>query len=225
MGTSRYDTVADWYLGWSETWSAGFVCDRNVGLIPDRLEGERWLDAACGAGRTSRELARRGAEVVAIDLSARLIEAARGEEAVDALGVSYRRTDIASPEDWWDLRAFDGAVCEMALMDIDDLDGTIAAVARVLRPGGLFCLSMVHPCRPSNEAGLSSWPPDSGYHTEGFWTSPDHNPDGARIRVGSNHRTLATYLNTLLDHGFVAERVHEPVAPVPTWLVLALRRA
>ena len=38
----------------------------------------------------------------------------------------------------WDGELFDGATCEMALMDIDDLEGTVNAVARVLRPDGVF---------------------------------------------------------------------------------------
>ena len=164
---ARYDAIAAWYLGWTEGWSAGFVTDPAVGLIPDRLDGERWLDVACGAGRTSRELARRGAEVVAVDVSGRLIEAAAVEENAQPLGIGYRRADITRPDEWWDGRAFDGAVCEMALMDIDDLEGTIATVALVLRSAGRFCISMVHPCCPRTEAGLSSWPPELGYQAEG----------------------------------------------------------
>jgi hypothetical protein len=125
---------------------------------------------------------------------------------------------------WWDESPFDAATCEMAFMDIDDLDGAVAAVGAAMRPGGLFAVSMVHPCFPGNAAGLSSWPPGRGYGAEGYWTSAEHNPAGVRVRVGSSHRTLATYLNVFLDAGFALQRIHEPPADVPTWLVLALRR-
>lgn len=221
---ARYDAIADWYVDWTAGWPAGFVCDPSVGLLADRLDGERWLDVACGVGRTSRELARRGAAVVGVDLSAGMIGAAEAEEATKGLGITYRAADVTEPGDWWDGAAFDGAVCEMAFMDIDDLDGTIRAVASVVRRGALFCVSMVHPCCPTTETGLSAWPPGEGYQSEGFWTSPDHNPSGVRVRVGSNHRTLATYLNSVLGSGFLLERVHEPAAPVPTYLVMSLRR-
>jgi hypothetical protein len=40
-----------------------------------------------------------------------------------------------------------------------------------------------------------------------------------RIRVGASHRTLSTYLNALIDAGFSLERVVEPPAPVPTFLL------
>jgi len=222
-GEARYDTIAEWYPPWVGS-SAGLVFDSDMGVMTERLDGQRWLDVACGAGRTARELARRGAEVVGVDISARLIDVARDAEDDASGGPGYRVADITEPDAWWDGRQFDGAVCEMAFMDIDDLSGTLRAVAEVVRVGGAFLVSMVHPCFPGNEAGLSSWPPERGYSAEGFWTSAEHNPEGVRIRVGSSHRTLATYLNGLLDSGFALERVREPQALVPTWLVLVLTR-
>jgi hypothetical protein len=45
-----------------------------------------------------------------------------------------------------------------------------------------------------------------------------------RIRVGSSHRTLSTYLNALIDAGFSLELAVEPPAPVPTFLLLRCRR-
>jgi len=59
---------------------------------------------------------------------------------------------------------------------------------------------------------------------EGWWTSPDHNPDGVRIRVGATHRKLSTFLNALLDAELEAERFVEPPAPVPMYLLWRYRR-
>ena len=50
--------------------------------------------------------------------------------------------------------AFDGVVCNLSLMDIPDLAGACAAVYRVLRPGGWFVSSVMHPCFESPHA---SW--------------------------------------------------------------------
>lgn len=159
-----------------------------------------------------------------VDLSSQLIRLA--EECVDnPAGVAYLNADVARPGGWWEGEPFDGAVCEMAFMDIDDLHGTLAAVAQVLRPGAAFVISLVNPCFGGNGSGLSSWPPAEGYSTEGFWTSGDHNPDGVRIRVGSNHRMLSTYVNALIDSGFSIQRFQEPPTPQPTWLVIVCRRA
>ena len=55
--------------------------DRMRGLLlsrlPEDLRGARVLDAGCGAGPMSFELAARGAEVVAVDISPSLLEVAR----------------------------------------------------------------------------------------------------------------------------------------------------
>jgi hypothetical protein len=110
------------------------------------------------------------------------------------------------------------------MMDIDDLSGAISTLAALLRTGGWFVASIVHPCFPGNDSGLSSWPPNGDYETEGWWTSPDHNPNGARIRVGATHRKLSTYFNALFDAGFELERIVEPAAPIPTFLLWRCRR-
>jgi 2-polyprenyl-3-methyl-5-hydroxy-6-metoxy-1,4-benzoquinol methylase len=226
-GKARYDQIAEWYVTWVGTFEheAGLICDAGVGVMADRLDGQRWLDVACGSGRTSRELARRGATVVGVDLSEQLIAVARAENGAEPLAVTHKAADITALGDWWDGAPFDGAACEMAIMDIDDLGGTVAAVSTVVRSGGAFVVSLVHPCFPGDAAGLSSWPPDLGYAAEGYWSSAGHNPDGVRIRVGSSHRMLATYLNTFLGAGFVLEKAYEPPTGVPTWLVLAMRRS
>jgi hypothetical protein len=80
----------------------------------------------------------------------------------------------------------------------------------------------------------SSWPPDLGYFSEGWWLAS--NP-GFRGKVGSQHRMLSTYLNGLARHGLALEEVAEPVpgpewaqrlphaAPVPLFLVALCQRA
>lgn len=221
---ARYDGFADWYIRHMGD-TPGMICDRSWDLVNANLGGERWLDVACGAGRTARELGRRGASVVGVDISEDLISRARGTETSDPLGIEYVRADFTAVAAWWDGKRFDGAICEMAFMDLDDLDGTLRAVAAVLRPGGQFYASLLNPCFPGTETALSSWEPERGYASEGFWTAPDHRADGVRIRVGSNHRMLSTYLNALTTAGLRIEQAMEPPTTVPTWLVLACRRS
>ena len=112
----------------------------------------------------------------------------------------------------------------MALMDIDDLGGAFGTAARVLKGGGWLVFSLLHPCFPGwREDGTevkSSWPPERGYSTEGWWTT---NADGVRGHVGANHRTLSTYLNSAIQAGFVIEELDEPAADVPRYLVVRCR--
>jgi SAM-dependent methyltransferase len=220
-----YDAIADWYESWAGE-GPGLISAE--GLLPERLEDQRVLDVACGTGRLSRELAGRGATVVGVDLSGRLIDKAQAAAAPGPGRIRYLVADITLPHQWWDGQLFDGAVSEMAFQDIADLQGTIAAVTAALRPGGWLLVSMVHPCFPGDRAvgqsGLPSWPPEGGYCAEGWWISPDHHPDGARIRVGSYHRRLSTYVNAFLDAGLVLERMIEPARDLPVLLALSCRK-
>ena len=45
--------------------------------------------------------------------------------------------------------AADIVVCFMVLMDIEDLDGAVAELARVLAPGGTLCVGILHPIMTS----------------------------------------------------------------------------
>ena len=215
---ARYDEFAEWYEQWISDKQP--LIAAQAGLLP-AMTGDRVLDIACGHGRMSRYLAMLGADVTGIDISAAMLAVAR---AAGPENITYIHADVTRHLSWWDGRPFDGCTCELALMDIDDLAGALSTVTAVLRPGGWFAASIVHPCLPGTEAGESSWPPERGYESEGWWTSPDHNPGGARIRVGATHRKLSTYLNALLDAGLDAEHFAEPPAPVPTYLLFRCRR-
>jgi SAM-dependent methyltransferase len=215
---ARYDGFAEWYEQWIG--DARPLIAAQAGLLP-ALAGERVLDIACGQGRMSRYLAQMGAEVTGVDISAAMLGKARER---GPRGIAYVHADVTQHPRWWDGQPFSGCTCELALMDIDDLAGTLSTVAAVLRPGGWFAASIVHPCFPGSDKGCSSWPPEEGYEGEGWWTSPDHNPDGARIRVGATHRKLSTFLNALLEAGLEAECFVEPAATVPTFLLWRCRR-
>jgi magnesium-protoporphyrin O-methyltransferase len=67
--------------------------------LPDDLRGKRLLDAGCGTGALAVEAARRGAQVVAIDLSASLIGLAqqRAPRDLDAGSVEFRVGDMLDP--------------------------------------------------------------------------------------------------------------------------------
>ena len=221
MGTSaRYDGIADFYDGVV----ADDVSDPATAALLDfapSLDAARVLDLACGQGRVSRELARRGASVVGIDISDGLLDKARAVEQREPFGITYLREDAARAGAL-QAEQFDGVVCNFGLSDIDDLDGALAMVDRLLSDGGWFVFSILHPCFPGWDADApSSWPPDKGYYTEGWWLAEN---TGFRGHVGANHRMLATYLNSLARHHPWLEQVVEP-DPGDEWAARAPGRA
>jgi len=183
-------------------------------LVPD-LRGARVLDLACGQGLAARALARGGAaSVTGVDVAPEMIELARGHEAAEPLGIGYQVADAQALPGLAG-RSFDLVTCQLGLMDIPDLTATLAAVARVLRPGGRFVFAIGHPCFLAPEARTVT--DEDGrparliadYLTERFWRSA--NPAGVR-RAGNYHRTLGGYLNALIAAGFVLDVVAEPAA-------------
>ena len=109
-------------------------------------KGDTLLDVACGNGLTSRRLAEAGASVLAFDFSEEMIrqarERSRGQE------IDYRILDATDPSALLGLgdAKFDGALCNMALMDMADIRPLLAGLAKLLRPGGRFVFSVIHPC-------------------------------------------------------------------------------
>lgn len=216
---ARFDAIADWYAEFTKDWDS-----QPHALLPGDLQRLRVLDLACGYGTANRYLAQRGAHVTGLDLSAGLLRRARQIEAARPLGICYLQGDAAGTG-WWDGVAYDGVLCNMALMDIDDLDGALATVATVLTPGGWFSFSVFHPCYPGGPegswSGLPSWPPDGGYACEGWWSTGG---EGIRGRAGACHRTLSTYLNAVLRAGLTLEEVAERGSSVPVTLIARCRR-
>ncbi|WP_114558269.1 class I SAM-dependent DNA methyltransferase [Desertihabitans aurantiacus] len=142
---ASYDRFADWYDEWLGD-GAGLGSDPFALPLLELVgpvAGQRVCDLACGQGRTSRHLAAAGATVVGVDVSSRMLEIAGTYPSPASL--SYRHDD-AHTLSTCDDAEFDGVLCNMALMDIEDLEATFASVARVLRPGGWFGFSVFHPC-------------------------------------------------------------------------------
>ncbi|MCA0304212.1 MAG: magnesium protoporphyrin IX methyltransferase [Proteobacteria bacterium] len=108
--------------------------DRMRGTIldwlPRDLDGRRVLDAGCGTGALAVELARRGAHVVAIDLSPTLTGLARDRSAGTGLkgSVEFRVGDMLDPA----LGTFDHVVAMDSLIHYraSDMAGAVAGLAR-----------------------------------------------------------------------------------------------
>jgi 2-polyprenyl-3-methyl-5-hydroxy-6-metoxy-1,4-benzoquinol methylase len=108
--------------------------------------GEHILDIACGNGVTSRRLAQAGASVTALDFSDEMINLARKRS--NDLKVEYKVADATDGSALLEcgLGRFDGALCNMALMDMADIGPLMKALGSLLRPAGRFVFSVMHPC-------------------------------------------------------------------------------
>ena len=194
--------------------------ERLLSLRP----GNRVLDIACGNGLHARRLARRGAKVLAVDLSPRLIELSRLRTPRE-LDVEYRVVDAANQANLETLPiGFDAAVCHMAVFDIERLDFLFAAVSRLLRSGSPFIVSSVHPCfnsaRPILFAEMSERtdpaPMSYGVRVLEYMT-PAEFPARAFDEIHNPHpvfhRPLSMVLGEAFSAGFALTGLLEPTFP------------
>lgn len=100
----------------------------------------RILDVPCGGGRHSIELARRGHQLTAVDLSSEFIDAARSRIAESKAAVDLHQRDMRDLP--WPGR-FDAAYCfgnSFAYLDDAGNEAFLRAVQAALKPGGRFLL-------------------------------------------------------------------------------------
>lgn len=93
------------------------------------------LDVGCGGGIFAEALAHGGARVVGIDASARSLESARSHADEQGLDIDYR---YALAEEFDSDQRFDSVMAVDVLEHVEDVDRTLDACARALRPGGVL---------------------------------------------------------------------------------------
>ncbi len=96
--------------------------------LPADLHGQRLLDAGCGTGALAIEAARRGAEVVAIDLSPTLVDLARDRAPTDLGGgrIDFHSGDMLDPA----LGRFDHVVAMDSIIHYGT-DDAVAALSKL----------------------------------------------------------------------------------------------
>jgi SAM-dependent methyltransferase len=221
----RWDENAS---AWAEQVRAGADAYRELYNNPAMLEfigdvgGRDVLDAGCGEGYQTRILARRGARMIGVDLSARMIELARAEERREPLGIRYEEVSFSDLSIFADC-SFDVCVSFMALMDGPDFPAAMRELRRVLRPGGRLVFSILHPCfatrgmqwirdESGNETGLvvaEYFADDPWIERWKFTKAPDSGALG-EFAVPRFDRILSDYLNAVVAAGFALTEIREP---------------
>ena len=129
---ARYDLMGRlWSFGQDPRWRR-FLVSR----IPAKA-GDRVLDVATGTAAVAIELLQRpGIDVVGLDQSEPMLR--RGVARVAEAGLTYRMRFVLGQAEWLPFGdgAFDGLTFTYLLRYVDDPAGTLAELARVVKPGG-----------------------------------------------------------------------------------------
>jgi SAM-dependent methyltransferase len=208
-------TLGDFWEGQAEAWVSWarkpghdtywrFHRDRFLELVPSA--GRLTVDVGCGEGRLARDLKSLGHTVLALDRSPTMVRHARETDPE----LDVREADAAA------IPLADGqadlVISFMSLMNTDDVGAAVREAARVLEPGGRYCVAITHSL---NTAGaFESEKPEAPFVIEGSYF--EHvtkevpvERDGLSMTFLDAHRPLEDYFRALEDAGFLVERVRE----------------
>jgi SAM-dependent methyltransferase len=160
--------------------------DRAMAMLRPQ-GGERVLDLACGIGRHSLELRRRGFEVVGVDISADLLEMADREAEAQSLEVTFMQADLRELDlsDEFDivLSLNDGAV---GYFETDEENRrTFEVVAEALREGGGHLMQLPNVLHAEAHLPQKSW--IAGESTlelsDHHWNAEDRYIEGSTVPI------------------------------------------
>src|SRR5215475_557699 len=215
---------------WTKLARAGYDVYRDhfntpafFAMLPN-VEGLKGLDLGCGEGYNTRLLAKRGAQMNAIDIAEVFINHATADELSQPLGIGY---GLASAVElpFADC-SFDFATAFMSLMDVPETKQAMSEAYRVLRPGGFMQFSIAHPCfdtpyrRNLRDANHLTYAVEVGDYFKGsageidewlFTAAPANVKHGMRkFTIPRFRRPLSEWFNAIIETGFQLEKVEEP---------------
>lgn len=181
-------------------------------MLPD-FRGKRVLDLGCGFGWHCRYAAENGAQsVLGIDISENMLGEAR--RRTEDPRVEYRKISLEEYE--YPENSFDAVISSLALHYVESFEDICRKVYRCLKPGGEFVFSAEHPIFTAY--GSQDWYRDEKGNIV-HWPVDRYFEEGKReaVFLGETmvkyHRTLTTYLGSLLKNGFQITGVVEPMPP------------
>ena len=128
---TMFDRIAPVYDAMNHVMTAGLDRRwRRVAAEAVVRSGDRVLDACCGTGDFALADARAGGRVTGLDFSERMLERARAKSSA----VEWVQGDaLALP---FEDGSFDAATVGFGVRNLESLEGGLAELRRVLRPGG-----------------------------------------------------------------------------------------
>lgn len=185
-------------------------------LLPD-LNGKRVLCIGVGTGHEANALKLKGSEVIGIDISEGMINHAKKNFP----DMEFLVKDM-NKLDFLDL-SFDFVYSSLAFHYTDDLDSLFKNIWRILKPEGQLLFSTTHPVFDStiqfyegnkrfNVIGHSKNQETQEVETLGdYFTEEKRTQDwGNNFIVNFHHKTLTTWITSVINSGFIIKRFVEP---------------
>ncbi|MFC7400772.1 class I SAM-dependent DNA methyltransferase [Citricoccus sp. GCM10030269] len=200
MTADQYDGFAERYEAENASSLLNAYYERPAMLrLAGDVQGRRILDAGCGSGPLAEELRARGALMTGLDGSPAMIELARrrlGDE------VPLHVADLGQPLPFGD-ESFDDVVASLVLHYLEDWEGPLAEIRRVLKPGGRLIASVNHPT-----VRLFTFPDEDYFATRQY--SEELDLAGESTTLTFWHRPLRAMTEPFSSAGFCISVIDEP---------------
>ena len=181
-------------------------------LLPD-FRGMSVLDLGCGYGWHCKYAADHGAaQVLGTDISHRMLETAMRHNP----GPNIEYHLGAMEELRFPNASFDVVLSSLALHYVANFPALVQNISRWLKPEGQFIFSVEHPVFTAY--GSQDWYYDDQgnilhFPVDNYYLEGERTATFLGEQVVKYHRTLTTYLETLLRNGFQLQHVVEPQPP------------
>ncbi len=178
-------------------------------MLPD-FTGRRVLDLGCGYGWHCIYAARHGAaSVVGVDISERMLGIAKeknSDERITYLHMPIEDVDFAEG-------SFDVVLSSLAFHYLPSFEDIVRKVRGFLSADGDFVFSAEHPVFTAY--GSQDWYYDANgqilhFPVDNYFIEGERKAIFLGEEVTKYHRTLTTYINTLIRYGFAITGVVEP---------------
>ena len=206
VALAAYEKLAERYAALIDTKPHNAYYERpaTLSLLPG-VRGKRVLDAGCGPGAYTEILLKRGAKVVGIDISPKMLRLARERVGSRA---DFHLADMTKPMRFLESGVFDVVISPLAIPYVRNLTHLFKEFYRLLRKPGVLVFSDGHPFGDylffKKRRKVKNY-----FDTElvgCFWRG-----FGIRVFVPGYRRPLNALFNPLIEAGFRIDRIVEPL--------------
>lgn len=206
-GICEWNNAAETYSKLQATSAYADFTKEYVKTLITNISGFKVLDAGCGDGYYTNYFHEQGANVIGCDGSSEMVRLAQSRYP----SLQFDIVDLQEQLPYSD-QQFDLVFCNLVLMDIEYIDLLVSEVSRVLKKGGLFVFTILHPSFylgkwEFDRTGRRTYRKVANYinpvsHKMYFWGTTTH-----------YHRPLSFYLNLLSNHNLLLDKMYEPAIP------------
>ncbi len=203
IALEAYENLAQDYANHIDTkpHNAYYEQPATFSLLPE-LKAKKVLDAGCGPGACTEKLLNRGAEVLALDVSKKMVELAKvrlGDRA------TIIQANLSQPLPFLDSNSFDIVFSSLVVGYIKYLEPLFQEFYRILKTSGVLVFSTQHPF-----SDFLYYNSQNYFATElvgTTWTGFGEK----KVYVPCFRRSLTSLLNPLIKVGFKLDSMIEPL--------------